>query len=241
MKLSDFKLLTFDCYGTLIDWETGILQGLAPLIDQLSGPVNHHAILQVHARHESRQQQWTPGRPYPAILATVYRRLAEEWGLPVSLADAEAYGRSIPSWPAFPDTVAALAYLKRHFRLVVLSNVDMPSFAATNARLHVAFDAVYTAEDIGSYKPSHRNFEYMLEHLHDLGLSARDVLHTAESLFHDHVPANAFGLASCWIARRHARPGLGATMEPGAMPNVNFRFDSLADLVTAHRAEIAAA
>ncbi|GBQ31377.1 HAD family hydrolase [Gluconacetobacter azotocaptans] len=143
--------------------------------------------------------------------------------------------------PAFPDTVAALAYLKRHFRLVVLSNVDMASFAATNARLQVAFDAVYTAEDIGSYKPSHRNFEYMLEHLHDLGLSARDVLHTAESLFHDHVPANAFGLASCWIARRYARPGLGATMEPGAMPNVNFRFDSLADLVTAHRAETGAA
>ena len=150
-----------------------------------------------------------------------------------------AYGRSIGSWPAFPDTVEALAYLKRHFRLVILSNVDNASFAASHARLEVPFDAVYTAEDIGSYKPSPRNFEYMLEKLETLGLDRKDVLHTAQSLFHDHGPAKQAGLASCWIDRRHDRGGgFGATVKPEATPGYDFRFVSLAEMASAHRKEL---
>ena len=237
MNLTDFDTLTFDCYGTLIDWESGMVEGLRSLTGRLETSLTRDQILQAHARHESAQQAWTPARPYRDLLAIVYKRLAEEWGIEVSWADCEAYGDSVKDWPAFPDSAEALAYLKSHYRLVILSNVDNRSFAHSQRKLGVAFDAVYTAEDIGSYKPAARNFEYMLENLGGLGVDKGRILHTAESLFHDHRPANAAGLKSCLIYRRHAQSGFGATMDPGVMPHVDFRFDSMADLVAAHRAE----
>jgi putative hydrolase of the HAD superfamily len=239
MKLTDFKALTFDCYGTLIDWETGMVDGLKPLTAKVGRPLGRDEILEAHARHESSQQAQTPARRYQELLATVYRRLAEEWGVPVEWQECVAYGRSVRDWPAFPDSAEALRYLKRHYKLVILSNVDNESFAASNARLQVAFDAIYTAEDIGSYKPSDRNFEYMLAKLQTLGIGKADILHTAESMFHDHGPANRHGLASCWIFRRHDKQGFGATMNPGDMPRYDFRFDSMADMVAAHRAALA--
>jgi len=239
MKLSDFKVLTFDCYGTLIDWETGMLEALAPLVKRVKQPPGNDAVLAAHARQEHAQEGWTPTRRYSDLLATVHKRLAEEWGVAASFEEALAYGQSIGSWPAFPDTVEALAYLKQHYRLAVLSNVDNASFAKSNARLKVPFDAIYTAEDIGSYKPSPRNFEYMLEKLKTLGLGRKDVLHTAQSLFHDHGPAKRAGLASCWIDRRHGRGGgFGATVKPETTPDYDFRFVSLAEMVSAHRKEL---
>jgi 2-haloalkanoic acid dehalogenase type II len=167
----------------------------------------------------------------------VYKRLAEEWNVTASWEECLAYGRSVRDWPAFPDTVDALRELKKHFQLVILSNVDNESFSYSNARLGVAFDAIYTAEDIGSYKPAAANFDYMLEALAIRGIAKTDILHTAESMFHDHKPANAAGLASCWIYRRHADEGFGATMNPGAMPHYDFRFDSLGDMAAAVKAE----
>jgi 2-haloacid dehalogenase len=146
-------------------------------------------------------------------------------------------GRSVPAWPAFPDTVEALAYLKRHFRLVILSNTDNRSFAGSNVKLGVTFDSICTAEDIGSYKPDPRNFDVMLERLAAMGIAPGEILHVAESLFHDHGPANRAGLASAWIHRRHAQGGFGATMDPGKTPKVDFRFTSMAELVAAHRRE----
>jgi 2-haloalkanoic acid dehalogenase type II len=165
----------------------------------------------------------------------VYRRLAEEWRVPVSWAECVDYGRSVRNWPAFADTVDALKYLKTHFRLVILSNVDNESFSFSNTRFAVDFDAVYTAEDIGSYKPSDRNFEYMIRNLASLGVGKDEILHTAESLFHDHAPANRHGLASCWIYRRHGQQGFGATQVPETMPTCHFTFNSMADLAAAHR------
>lgn len=235
MKLTDFKALTFDCYGTLIDWETGMFEGLKPLTSRLATPPTRDQVLEAHARHESSQQLQTPAKIYRDLLPIVYRRLAEEWGLPVSWDECVAYGQSVRNWPAFPDSAEALQYLKRHYKLVILSNVDNESFAASNARLQVAFDAVYTAEDIGSYKPSDRNFDYMLAKLETLGIRKDEVLHTAESMFHDHGPANRHSLASCWIYRRHDKDGFGATMHPGDMPKYDFRFNSMADLARAHR------
>jgi 2-haloalkanoic acid dehalogenase type II len=138
--------------------------------------------------------------------------------------------------------VEALAYLKKYFKLVILSNVDRLSFRASNARLKVEFDAIYTAQDIKFYKPSPRNFEYMLTRLKtDFGLDKKDILHTAQSLFHDHAPANKFGLASAWIDRRHANKGWGATMPPPGTPKYDFRFESMKALAEAHQAERAAA
>jgi len=235
MKLTDFKALTFDCYGTLIDWESGIVEGLKPLTSRVASPLSRDQILEAHARHESSQQAQTPSKTYRDLLAVVYRRLAEEWGIPVGWADCVAYGRAVRNWPAFPDSAAGLQYLKRHYKLVVLSNVDNESFSASNEKLQVEFDAIYTAEDVGAYKPSARNFEYMIGHLKTLGIAKTDILHTAESLFHDHVPANRHGLASCWIYRRHDKEGFGAAMNPGEQPSYRFRFNSIADLVKAHK------
>ncbi len=241
MKLTDFKALTFDCYGTLIDWETGMVEGLAPLTGRMSAPPSRDAILEAHARHESSQQRTTPSMLYRDLLAIVYKRLGEEWGVEVTHQECTTYGRSVEeSWPAFQDSAESLRYLKQHYKLIILSNVDNRSFSGSNTRLGVNFDAVYTAEDVGSYKPSDRNFDYMLEKLPDIGIQKTDILHTAESMFHDHVPANRHGLANCWIYRRHDKQGFGATMDPGALPNVDFRFDSMADLVQAHRQELSA-
>ena len=238
MRLSDFKVLTFDCYGTLIDWETGMVTALRPLTSKVPAALTRDAILEAHARAESMQQRYTPTKNYREILAAVYKRLADEWRVTVTWEECVAYGRSVGDWPAFPDTPEALKYLKQHYKLVILSNVDNESFALSNRRLGVAFDAIYAAEDIGSYKPNLRNFEYMLENIQRLGLGKADILHTAESMFHDHAPANKMGLASAWIYRRHAEQGFGATMHPGDMPKYDFRFDSMADLAKAHRAEV---
>jgi len=239
MKLTDFKALTFDVYGTLIDWESGMVAGLKPLTDKLAGTLSRDEILEAHAYHESTTQRWTPAKKYSDLLAVVYRRLAEEWGAEVTWEECVAYGQSVRQWPAFVDSRAALEYLKQHYKLIVLTNTDNVSFSGSNARLGVTFDGVYTAEDIGSYKPDPRNFDYMLETLARCGIKKTDILHTAESMFHDHAPANKFGLANCWIYRRHDKDGFGATMDPGDMPTYDFRFNSMADLVEAHKAELA--
>ncbi|GLS22271.1 2-haloalkanoic acid dehalogenase [Labrys miyagiensis] len=238
MRLTDFKVLTFDCYGTLIDWETGMVAALEPLTSRVKRPLSRNDILEAHARHESSQQLQTPGKIYRDLLPIVYRRLAEEWEVPVGWNECVAYGRSVRNWPAFTDSAGALQYLKRYYKLAILSNVDNENFAGSNERLQVDFDAVYTAEDVGSYKPSDRNFEYMMEKLKALGIEKHEILHTAESMFHDHGPANRHGLASCWIFRRYDQKGFGATMDPGAMPKYNFRFNSMADLVKAHQEDL---
>ncbi|MBB5464096.1 2-haloalkanoic acid dehalogenase type II [Paraburkholderia sp. CI2] len=235
MKLTDFDTLTFDCYGTLIDWESGILEGLRPLLERARTPLTRDEVLEAHARHESSQQNFTPAKRYQELLPIVYKRMAEEWGLPYTHEECVAYGQSIRNWPAFADSAVALQYLKKHYKLVILSNIDNESFTFSNARLQVEFDAIITAEDVGSYKPSPRNFEYMLQKLDQRGIKKEKILHTAESLFHDHKAANEFGLASCWIYRRHSQPGFGATMNPGSQPDIDFRFDSMADFVDAHR------
>lgn len=238
MRLSRYKALTFDVYGTLIDWESGMVAGLKPLTDQVGQSLSRDDILEAHAFHESSTQRQTPGKIYSQLLAVVYKRLAEEWNVSVTWQDCLEYGQSVEHWPVFEDSASALHYLKRYFKLVVLSNIDNISFAHSNKKLQVEFDAVYTAEDVGSYKPSPRNFEYMIENLSRLGIGKNDILHTAESMFHDHGPANEFNLANCWIYRRHEKEGFGATMNPGDMPSYNMVFNSMADLVKAHQAEL---
>jgi 2-haloalkanoic acid dehalogenase type II len=242
MSLTSFKVLSFDCYGTLIDWESGIVEGLKPLTDRVDRTLTRNEILEAHAFHESNQQDRTPTKLYRDLLPIVYKRLAEDWGVSVTHEECVAYGRSIRNWPAFEDSAGALQYLKKFYKLVILSNVDNESFAFSNKRLQVEFDAIITAEDVGAYKPSDKNFEYMIERL-GRGLAGEairkeDILHTAESLFHDHKPANRFGLASCWIYRRHNDEGFGATMNPGETPRYDFRFTSMAELAKAHQDQL---
>jgi len=238
VRLTGFKALTFDCYGTLIDWESGMAEALKTLTGRVKKPLSRDDILEAHARHESAQQVYTPAMKYSELLAVVFKRLAEEWGVNTTWDECQAYGNSVKNWPAFADSAESLAYLKNHYKLVILSNIDNASFAHSNRRLQVEFDAIYTAQDIASYKPSGRNFDYMIDKLQSLGIAKSEILHTAESLFHDHAPANKHGLASCWIYRRHDQHGFGATMNPGALPKHNFRFNSMADMVKAHRKEL---
>jgi 2-haloalkanoic acid dehalogenase type II len=239
MKLSDFKVLTFDCYGTLIDWESGICAALMPLASRAPSAIPRERLLQTFAKHETAQQAQTPAMPYSQLLSVVYQRLAAEWGLSASVAAADAFGASVPDWPEFSDSGRALQYLKGHYKLVILSNVDRVSFRASNARLKVDFDAIYCAQDIGSYKPDPKNFEYLLTRLKaDFGLDRPDILHTAQSLYHDHAVANQFGLASAWITRRGEGQGWGATLPPAVTPSYSFRFDDLAGLVLAHQREL---
>ena len=234
MRLTGFKALSFDCYGTLIDWETGLKSVLAPLA-QRAGKVADDATLAEFGTLENQVEAANPAWLYPAILAEVHRRLADQWGVGRDPDEESAFAASVGSWPAFPDTPAALSYLKRHFRLVILSNVDKASFALSNRRLGVEFDHVFTAEEIGSYKPDPRNFDFLLDRLEAEGIGKDEILHVAQSLFHDHVPANRIGLASAWIDRRSGKSG-GATPQADGV-RYDFHFSTLEALADAHRAE----
>ncbi len=237
VKLADFKVLTFDCYGTLIDWESGLYSALQPLLRVARFSAARAEVLAQFAQHEAAQQAATPAMLYPQLLAEVHRRLARQWLVSVPDAAHQMFGDSVAQWPAFPDSAEALQYLKRHYRLVILSNVDRASFAASNRRLGVEFDAICTAQDIGSYKPDPRNFRYLVEAVARLGHGRGDILHTAQSLYHDHAPAQAAGLRSAWIDRRHEQRGWGATVPPVGTPDYDFRFNSLIEMARAHAAE----
>ena len=235
--LTDFEVLTFDCYGTLIDWESGIWDALQPLLmESACERVTRDDGLQAFSTFEGLQQRETPRMRYPELLARVHAAMADHFGLETSDELDQAFGHSVPHWPAFPDTADALRVLKRHYRLVILSNVDRAGFAASNRKLGVEFDAVYTAEDIGSYKPHPANFDYLVQHLRDdLGLKSSAVLHTAQSLHHDHVPARAHGLANAWIDRQRLSEGgrWGATAVVDEHPETDFLFFSLMQMADA--------
>ncbi len=237
MRLSDYSVLTFDCYGTLIDWESGIVAALGPWLEQAGSRASREQILAAFAAAEAPQQAATPDLLYPELLARVHGRIAAQFDVAPDPQAAQAFGASIKDWPAFADSAEALAYLKRHYRLVILSNVDRTSFAHSEKKLEVAFDAVFTAQDIGSYKPDPRNFEYLLARLAEQGIAKEQILHTAESLYHDHIPAKRFGLATCWIHRRAGEEGHGATRPPEAEVRPDFRFPTLGAMAAAHRAE----
>lgn len=235
MKLTDFTTLSFDCYGTLIDWETGIVNGLQPLAARSGKGLDREQILEVFGRHESPQQTLTPGAMYPVILGAVYDRIAKEWELEPIAAEREHFATSVKDWPAFPDSAEALRYLKKHYKLVILSNIDRTEFKFSEAKLGVEFDHIVTAQDVGSYKPNPNNFTYMIDLLAKAGIEKKDILHTAESLYHDHVPGKEAGLAGAWIHRRHGKEGFGATHVPATEAKYDFHFTSMAEMVEAHK------
>jgi 2-haloacid dehalogenase len=235
MDLTDFSTLTFDCYGTLIDWESGILAVLRPWAAKHEINADDDTLLESFGRHETRVQQATPAMLYPDVLRQTMRNIGAEFGHDAWADEADALGTSVKDWPAFPDSVEALAYLKDHYKLVVLSNIDNESFGHSNRRLAVKFDAVVSAEDVGSYKPNPDNFTALIARLSGMGIKPDDVLHTAQSLYHDIAPARNADLKTCWINRRHDKFGTGATPPTAAWPDMEKQ--SMADLVRAHRLE----
>jgi 2-haloacid dehalogenase len=190
-------------------------------------------LLERYAVAEARQEALTPRALYPDILDAAMRSLGTALGIDVSTSESERLATSVPDWPAFPDSPAALARLATRYKLVILSNIDRASFAASNARLGVAFDAVITAQDVGSYKPSPRNFDVLLDTVRAMGVANGRLLHVAQSLFHDHVPARRRGLPTVWIDRRGERAGWGATPPPGIALEPDFTFPSMSAFAAA--------
>ena len=232
--ISAFSAMSFDCYGTLIDWEAGILAALHPWLEASGLAISDEEILAAFSEAEPQAERAGPEALYPQILRAVVNRMARTLGIEANVVVREGLANSVGNWPAFPDSAEALGRLKRRYKLIILSNVDRASIARTRQLLGVEFDAVYTAQDIGSYKPDPRNFDYLLSHAKsDLGLAPHQILHVAQSLFHDHVPAQAKGLATCWIDRRAAKQGGGATKQPAVPITPDFRFESLAELAEA--------
>ena len=232
--LSDYSTLTFDCYGTMIDWESGIWDAIQPLLmANHRSDVTREIALSAFARIETAQELATPGMLYPQLLANVHKKIAIKFDMNSSDTLDQAFGDSVPNWPAFPDSADALRILKTRFRLVILSNVHRDGFLASNRKLGVEFDAIYTAEDIGSYKPNDANFDYLLAQLQkDLGVEPAQVLHTAQSLHHDHVPATRAGLDKAWIDRQGLANGdnWGATAVVENRPDVDFRYSTLMEM-----------
>ncbi|ORY04468.1 putative hydrolase [Clohesyomyces aquaticus] len=212
-KLTDYKLLSFDVYGTLIDWESGIIDGLQPVLSKsgIGTKLSRSEILTAVLEAETEQQQKTPNLKYSELLSTIHPAIVKKLGCdPPTAEESKAFGSGVGGWAAFPDTVPALKRLSKHYKLVVLSNVDNESFAQSNSGPlgGFPFDAILTAEDIGSYKPDPRNFEYLFKYVKEhFGVEKEQILHTAQSQHHDHHAIVKFGVKSAWIKRDGARIG----------------------------------
>jgi 2-haloacid dehalogenase len=233
MKFTDFEALSFDCYGTLIDWEAGLSAVLDPWARARGLDQTSEQLLTEYSAAEAAAETSHPAEVYPDILARSMRLLGDRLGAEVTGEQAARLARSVPDWPAFGDSRDALLALGKRFKLIILSNVDRASFAASNARLGVEFTSVITAQDVGSYKPSPRNFDALTAEAARLGIGPGKLLHVAQSLFHDHVPAKRAGLPTVWINRRHARPGWGATPQPPAPVTPDWEFPSMAAFAAA--------
>lgn len=236
-SLIKHRALTFDCYGTLIDWESGIWDaGQALIAASGHDDITREVFLRAFAVAETAQERETPEMLYPDLLTQVHLALAREFDLKTNETLDQAFGASVPHWPAFPDSADALRTLKKHFKLVILSNVHRDGFAASNRKLGVEFDAIYTAQDVGCYKPNPRNFTYMMDRLEaEHGIAPSGILHTAQSMHHDHVQAAAHGLATAWIDRQRLSQGgnWGATAEVANRPSTDFLYFSMGEMADA--------
>lgn len=231
VDLDAFDVLTFDCYGTLIDWETGLLAALREALPGAAG-VDDDKLLETYAGHEAEAER-PPYRSYRDVLATGARGVAADLGIEVADDAVARFSEGVRDWPAFGDSPEALRRLHERYRLGVITNCDTDLFAASNEKLGVTFDWVVTAELARSYKPALAGFELAFE---TIDVPRERILHVAQSLFHDHVPAKQLGLTSVWIDRRHDRPGAGATPPAEATPDASYpSMRAFADAVSAPR------
>ena len=225
----DVEALSFDCYGTLIDWESGIHAAMDSLLRAHGVTLSREATLEAFARHETRLEA-DDYRRYRELLAETAAAIALEQGITPEADELADVGTSVADWPAFPNSAEALGRLGARFRLAVVTNCDDDLFAASSRRLGDPFEVVVTAQQAGSYKPAPRHFELLFERL---GLAPERIVHVAQSLYHDHVPARALGMRSVWVDRRHGQAGSGATPAAIAEPDLIVPdMATLADLVT---------
>jgi 2-haloalkanoic acid dehalogenase type II len=197
-------------------------------------------VLELFAECEMKQQADNPTQVYSSVLAEVSHAIAKKWQIKISDEEAATFGRSVKHWPEFEDSAASLNYLRQHYLMATVTNCDRISYMGSNARLEIEWDAIYTAQDIGCYKPNLRNFEFMFENARrDLGILPHEILHVAQSLTHDMVPATRMGMTKVWINRRHDAEGYGATAPPEEEYTIEWEFNSMADFVKAHQQELA--
>lgn len=224
MEFPRFSTISFDCYGTLIDWESGILPVLRSLLSRHNCNLADPAILELYGEFEAEAESG-PYRSYRQVLQSVVRDFGERLGFQVSPSEVSSLSESVAGWPPFADTVEALRQLKKHHKLAVISNIDNDLFAGTRKLLDVEFDAVITAEQAQSYKPSLHNFELALR---TLGIPREQLLHAAQSVYHDVIPARSLGIFTVWVNRKSARPGIGAVR--AADGNADLEVSDLAGL-----------
>jgi 2-haloacid dehalogenase len=216
LKLDQFEVLTFDCYGTLIDWETGIWEALHPVLAAQRVELRSEPALELYGELESAAEAGEY-QEYKAILRTVLEGFGARLGFTPSTAELQSFSTCVKDWPAFPDSPGALQALHKKYQLAIISNVDDDLFAFSEAKLQVKFDWVITARQARSYKPSLNNFKVAFEHM---GIPQEKILHVAQSLFHDIIPAKQLGLSCVWINRRHGKTGFGATPPAQAQPDL---------------------
>lgn len=207
MHFETFAVLTFDCYGTLIDWEKGLLEALQPIFARHQVRLQAEPALELFGALESAAEGG-PYRDYKTILRSVLEAMGTELGFTPTPQELEHFAMSVKDWPAFSDSPGALQALQQRYKLAVISNIDDDLFAWSAQRLRVNFDWVITAQQARSYKPSLHNFHLAFERL---GVPQGAILHVAQSLFHDIAPAQALGLTTVWVNRRQNKPGSGAT------------------------------
>ncbi len=229
IDLGAFDALTFDCYGTLIDWEAGLIAALRPILDEHGAEIDDQELLELYGRHEAELESG-PYRMYGEVLASALDRIGDELGFEPSAREREAFARSVGEWPPFEDSRDALSSLAERYWLAVITNCDDELFAASARRLGAEFQCVVTAEKVRAYKPDHRGFELALERL---GMPRERILHVAQSRFHDHAPAKEMGLTTVWVDRRGAKPGGGAT--PAADVEPDLRVGSVGELAALAR------
>ena len=224
LNWNNFRVLTFDCYGTLIDWESGILNALKPVFVTHHVKISQDDALELFGELEAAEERVY--KKYRAVLENVLRGMGKRLDFAPTPDEISAFGQSVADWQPFPDTVDALFALKQKYRLVILSNVDDDLFAHSAKKLQVAFDDVITAEQCRSYKPSLNNFRVAEKRV---GVPKKQWLHVAQSLFHDIAPAKEMGLQTVWVNRRWDKMGAGATPPTEVKPDVEVR--SLGELV----------
>ncbi|MCU1390064.1 MAG: haloacid dehalogenase type, partial [Ilumatobacteraceae bacterium] len=217
------RALSFDCLGTLIDWETGILQSLQPWCAWRGVDVPRAELLELFGQAETGVQAAHPTMIYPEVLGEVLRSIAGALGVDASDDECTEFGASVGMWPAFADTAVALRRLQQHYRLIILSNIDNASFERCNRRLGVELDLIITAEDVGSYKPQMGHFDALFAGIEKLGIERKELMHVAQSLYHDIVPAKRLGIRTTHIDRQHGVPGSGATPAADVVPDLAYR------------------
>jgi len=216
MDFSVFTTITFDCYGTLIDWEAGLLSALRRVLSAHQQTLPDETLLELYGEFEA-QAESGPYQSYRDVLESVARQFGERCGFHLSPAELRSLHESIPAWPPFPDTVAALRKLQERYKLAIISNIDDDLIAETRKQLGVDFAAVITAQQASSYKPSLNNFRLALQ---TLGIEPVRLLHVGQSVYHDVIPAQSLGIRTVWVNRKSARPGVGAVRKATGRPDL---------------------